>query len=166
MASKKAIKVETVQDIKRLEWDYSESQIQHTCKMWFDATFPDIANLLFAAENGGYRTPKAAVMAKYEGMVSGAPDLILFPTKYNTMALGIEMKRPRKPANKQFGIKGRDGGTQSEDQKAWEETCKDNGGQYKVCRGLIEFIEIICDHFWFPSGEFITEAIRRYDEWR
>ena len=107
MAKIKRVEVKSLQDIMTLEWDYSEAQIQHTCKMWFDKTFPELACLLFAAENGGFRTPKAAAMAKYEGMVSGAPDLVLFPTKYNSWALGIEMKRPRKPANKQFNIKGR-----------------------------------------------------------
>lgn len=166
MATKKKIEVKDAQDIKRLEWDYSEAQIQHTCKKWFDTVFPDIANLLFAAENGGFRTPKAAAMAKYEGMVSGAPDLALFPTKYNTMALGIEMKRPRKPANKQFGIRGRDPGVQSDEQKKWEELCKANGGDYKLCYGFIEFVKIICDHFRLPSEQYVKEAIERYSEWR
>ena len=167
--AKKKIEVKDAQDIKCLEWDYSEAQIQHTCKMWFNATFPDIADLLFAAENGGFRTPKAAAMAKYEGMVSGAPDFVLFPTKYNTMALGIEMKRPRKPANKQFGIRGREPGMQSEEQKRWEELCKANNGDYKVCRGLIEFVKIICEHLWFSKEEgekYILDAINRYNEWR
>ena len=166
MSTKKKIEVKDAQDIKRLEWDYSEAQIQHTCKMWFDKTFPELACLLFAAENGGFRTPKAAAMAKYEGMVSGAPDLVLFPTKYNTMALGIEMKRPRKPANKQFGIRGRDPGKQSDDQIFWEETCKANGGAYVVCRSLVEFVEIIGDHFVLPTDEWKKDIVENYWDYR
>ena len=166
MTKKKVVIVRDAQDIKCLEWDMSEAQIQHTCKSWFDANFPDIAPLLFAAENGGFRTPKAAVMAKYEGMVSGAPDLVLFPTKYNTMALGIEMKRPRKPANKQFNIRGREPGKQSDEQIFWEETCKKNGGAYSVCRGLIEFVKIICEPFWLPSEDYVRDAIVHYNYWR
>lgn len=166
MAKIKRVEVKSLQDIMALEWDYSEAQIQHTCKMWFDKTFPELACLLFAAENGGFRTPKAAAMAKYEGMVSGAPDLVLFPTKYNSWALGIEMKRPRKPANKQFNIKGRAPGVQSDEQMFWEETCKANGGAYVVCRSLVEFVEIIGDHFVLPTDEWEKDIVANYWDYR
>ena len=72
MAKKKEVIIKDAQDIKCLEWDMSEAQIQHTCKSWFDATFPELAPLLFAAENGGFRTPKAAAMSLYFSPVAGA----------------------------------------------------------------------------------------------
>ena len=163
---KKQVEVNTAEDIRRLEWDYTESMIQHTCKAWFDATFPALAPLLFAAENGGFRTPKAAAVAKYEGMVNGAPDLVLFPTIYNSKAMGIEMKRPRKPSNREFGIRGRNPGTLSDEQVNWFTICNANGGEYRVCRGLIDFVNIICNHFGLDAGTYAEEAVKHYYNYR
>ncbi len=166
MKKKEQKDIRSVEDILHLEWDYTEQMLQHTCKQWFDQTFPDLSVLLFAAENGGFRTPKSAAMAKYEGMVSGAPDMVLFPTRYNAAPLGIEMKRPRKPANKMFGITGRAGGVQSDDQKQWQSVCEQNGGKYVVCHGLIEFVKAVSEHFSLCVSEYVTQAVVSYWKYR
>lgn len=142
------------EDIITLEQSYSESKIQHTCVAWFRRTFPHLGNLLFAIPNGGYRTPRGGAMLRYEGALSGVADLCLaFPT-HGKGALFIEMKTPKR--------KGSSAGRQSDNQKAWEELVTRYDNVYVVCRGLIDFVKIVCDYLHLEAEQYISEATNKY----
>ena len=63
----------TEEDILKLEQTYSESKIQHFCVNWFRRTFPQVANLLFAVPNGGWRGARAGAQMVYEGKSKELP---------------------------------------------------------------------------------------------
>jgi len=58
--------------------------------MWVRAFHPDL--LLIAIPNGGYRKATEAIKLKAEGVVAGAPDLLLLEPRNGLHALFIEMK--------------------------------------------------------------------------
>lgn len=143
-----------VEEIKKMETTYSESKIQHTCVSWFRRTFPNIGHLLYAVPNGGYRTPKGGAMLRYEGAVSGVADLCLAIPRGGKGALYVEMKTPK--------MKGSSAGRQSDNQKMWEALVTKYGNEYKLCRGLIEFIEIVCKYLDIDTDTHIDDAANKY----
>lgn len=144
----------TEEEILKLERTYSESKIQHICVCWFNQTFPKLQGLLFSANNGGMRSPKAAAMMKYEGAVSGVSDLILLCPSGGKASLCIEMKKPKK--------QGRSAGVQSANQKSWQALVSRYGSIYVVCHGLIEFIIAVCSYFKISPQSYIDNAVENY----
>lgn len=144
----------TVEDINKVELDYRESKIQHTCVNWFRDTFPKVEHLLFAIPNGGWRGARAGAMMVYEGQVKGASDLILLYPSGGKSALCIEMKRPDK--------KGRPKSRQSQEQKEWQALVEEYGSCYVICHGLVEFITAVCNYLNTDSEKYLSEALNKY----
>jgi hypothetical protein len=67
---------------------------------WFRATYPHLAQLLFAIPNGGKRNPATAALLKAEGVVPGIPDLFLAVPVGKQHGLFIEMKNSTGSASK------------------------------------------------------------------
>lgn len=144
----------TEAEILKLEQTYSESKIQHFCVNWFRRTFPQVANLLFAVPNGGWRGPRAAMTMRYEGQVNGVADLILLFPKGGKSSLCIEMKVPKR--------KGSTAGKQSEVQKAWQTLVEEHGSTYVVCHGIVEFVRAVCIYLKTDPQPYIDKALNFY----
>lgn len=144
----------TEKDILELERNYSESKIQHFCVSWFRQTFPEMAGLLFAVPNGGYRGGRAGAQMVYEGQMKGVADLILLYPSNGKASLCLEMKVPKK--------KGSSAGKQSDAQKTWQSLVEANGSVYVVCHGLIEFITAVCLYLQLDSSKFVSVALNKY----
>ena len=148
----------TKEEIAKLEQTYSESKIQHICVCWFRATFPHVADLLFAVPNGGKRDPRTGAMMKYEGAVSGVADLVLlFPCKGKS-SLCSEMKVPER--------NGSSAGTQSNQQKAWQSLVEQYGSVYCVCHGIVEFVTAVCTYLHVDPQPFIQRVLDTYAIYR
>lgn len=148
----------TIQEITEAEQTYTESKIQHICVSWFRQTFPNVASLLFAVPNGGWRGGRAGAQMVYEGQVRGVADLILLYPANGKAALCIEMKVPKR--------KGSSAGVQSDAQKSWQSLVEQYGSCYAVCHGLIEFINAICAYLRIIPDKYITEALNKYPLYR
>lgn len=148
----------TEEEILELERSYTESKIQHICVCWFRNTFPQVADLLFAIPNGGYRTPKTGAQMQYEGAVSGVSDLILLFPSGGKASLCIEMKVPKR--------KGSSAGTQSQKQKAWQALVERYNNVYVVCHGLIEFIKAVCNYLKANPTPYIERVLKTYAIYR
>ena len=85
-----------------------------------------------AIPNGSARNPWTAKNLKDEGVLSGAPDLILLIPKKGYASLCIEMKKP--------------GGRVSESQKAFKKTAEGFKNKYVVCYSFEEFKAVIEDY--------------------
>ena len=148
----------TEEEIIELEKTYSESKIQHICVCWFRATFPQVANLLIAVPNGGYRTPKTGAQMRYEGAVSGVSDLILLFPSGGKASLCLETKKPKR--------KGSSAGAQSNNQKAWQMLVEQYGNVYAVYHGLLEFVRIICSYLRINPQPYINRILKTYAIYR
>lgn len=144
----------TESEILELEQTYSESKIQHICVSWFRRTFPQVANLLFAVPNGGWRGARAGAQMVYEGQVKGVADLILLFPKGGKSSLCIEMKVPKR--------KGSQAGKQSAVQIAWQTLVEQHGSIYAVCHGLIEFVKAVCSYLQINPQPYIEKALNLY----
>jgi len=109
-----------------------EHILQRQCVGWFRENYPGIKKLLVAIPNGGKRDIATAKALKDEGVVPGAPDLVLFISNREHPALCIEMKTKK--------------GRQSESQKEWQEAAEKNGLKYAVIRDLFSFIKLINEY--------------------
>lgn len=141
-------------EILELEQTYSESKIQHFCVNWFRRTFPQVANLLFAVPNGGWRGARSGAHMVYEGQVKGVADLILLFPKGGKSSLCIEMKVPKR--------KDRRAGRQSDEQIAWQTLVESNGSTYVVCHGLVEFVKAVCIYLQTNPQPYIEKALNLY----
>lgn len=148
----------TREEIAEAERGYSESKIQHTCVWWFRMTFPKAARLLFSVPNGGWRGGRAGASMVYEGQVNGVADLILLFPSGGKASLCIEMKVP--------GCRGSRAGTQSDEQKSWQELVERNGSVYVVCHGIVEFVTAVCRYLRVPAAPYIEEALNKYPLYR
>lgn len=148
----------TEYEILQQEQTYTESKIQHICVTWFRRTFPHVANLLFAVPNGGWRGARAGAQMVYEGQVKGVADLILLFPSGGKSSLCIEMKIPKR--------KGSRAGSQSDDQKTWQELVERNGSVYVVCHGIVEFITAVCRYLRVSPVQYIEEALNKYPLYR
>lgn len=72
-----------------------ESQIQRSCKRWFDYQYGQFAPLLFAVPNGGLRGKREAAIMKAEGMTAGVSDMILLVSRKG-MLRSVSSSRLRK----------------------------------------------------------------------
>lgn len=148
----------TEEELLKIEQTYSESKIQHICVAWFRMTFPHVSGLLFAVPNGGWRGARAGAQMVYEGQVKGVADLILLFPYGGKSSLCIEMKVPKK--------KGCSAGSQSREQKSWQELVERYGSSYVVCHGLIEFIKAVCLYLHINHQKYIEEALNKYPLYR
>lgn len=149
----------TESELLALEAGYSETKIQHTFVMWFRITFPKADRLLLSFANGGRRDKKSASMRRYEGVVAGAPDLILVYPSGGKATLCIETKRP-----KAKGV--RSAGRQSEAQMEMERQLTTHGSVYVVCHGLVEFIRAVCTYLKLDPQPYIDKALMQYASYR
>ena len=108
---------------------HAESQLQQSCKRWFDYQYSDLSKMCVAIPNGGARSKTEAAIMKAEGVTAGAPDMALFIGRSGYNTLCIEFKT--------------DKGRQSESQKAWQADAERNGNKYIICRSVDEFINEI-----------------------
>ena len=107
----------------------SERQIQIRCVSWFKARYPECAGVFMAIPNGSARNPWTAKNLKDEGVLSGAPDLLLLVPRHGFASLCIEMKKP--------------GGTMQPSQKAFKEAATAFKNKYVVCYSLEEFQAVV-----------------------
>jgi hypothetical protein len=110
----------------------SERQIQIQCVSWFKARYPEASRVFMAIPNGSARNPWTAKNLRDEGVLSGAPDLILLVPRHGYACLCIEMKKA--------------GGRQSDNQKTFQEACKAFKNKYVVCYSLEEFQAVVEDY--------------------
>jgi len=80
----------------------------------------------FAVPNGGKRPKRAAWLLKQMGVIPGAADLIVLKAR---QCNAVELKS--------------DGGTQSDDQIAWQERFERAGGRYYLARSLGEALIVL-----------------------
>ena len=110
----------------------SERQIQIQCVSWFRMRYPEASKVFLAVPNGSARNPWTAKNLKDEGVLSGAPDLLLLIPKKGYAGLCIEMKKP--------------GGRWSEAQKAFSKAVEAFKYKYVVTYSVEEFQAVITDY--------------------
>lgn len=106
-----------------------ESQIQRSCKKWFDYQYPQFAALLFAVPNGGLRGKREAAIMKAEGMTAGVADMILLVSKKGYTSLCIEFKTAK--------------GRQTQHQKDWQRNAELHGNKYVIVRSFDQFVKAV-----------------------
>lgn len=111
-----------------------EHNTQVACVTWFRAQFPKMRRILLSFPNAGKRTAQNANFLRAEGMMAGAPDLILLKSSRGFSSLAIEMKTRV--------------GKQSEAQKEWQQEFEENGGKYVVCRSFEDFQKNILSYLF------------------
>lgn len=110
-----------------------EHRLQCACVNWFRIQYPKLHYILFAVPNAGKRDPRIGAYMKAEGLLPGAPDLILLKSNRRYCALCIEMKTKT--------------GRQQASQKKWEMEAKKNDIMYVICRSLEDFKKVITEYF-------------------
>ena len=103
-----------------------EHNLQVACIRWFRYQHQDMAMLLYAIPNGGWRNAVVAAKLKAEGVVAGVADLCLDVARCGYHGLKIEMKTRS--------------GRQSDSQKAYQKAVTEQGYLYVVCRSVDDFI--------------------------
>ena len=104
-----------------------ESEMQRSCKRWFDLQYPKLSRLLFAVPNGGARNSREAAIMKAEGVTAGVADMILLIPRKGYGCLCIEFKT--------------EDGQQSESQKLWQADVEAHGNKYVVVRSIDQFVK-------------------------
>ena len=104
-----------------------EHKLQSACVKWFRLQYPKYSNVLFAIPNGAKRNPRSGRWYKEEGMLAGAPDMVLLaPDAKNTLhGVGIEFKSTT--------------GVQSEPQKEIQIAMHNQGYAYWLIRNFDTF---------------------------
>lgn len=110
----------------------TERQIQIECVGWFRMRYPEASGVFFAVPNGGARNAWTAKNLRDEGVLSGAPDLLLLIPRHGYACLCIEMKKP--------------GGRVSDSQKVFKKAVEGFKGKYVVCYSFEEFKTVIEDY--------------------
>ena len=113
---------------------HTESKLQEHCVKWFRYQFPQWALFLIAIPNGGRRDARTGAVLKREGVVAGAPDLVLFDPFGKRLPLFIEMKRP-------------DGkGRHEESQVRFMQTYRQKGYTYELVNSFDRFEEVVMQY--------------------
>lgn len=110
----------------------TERQIQIKCVSWFRMRYPEASHVFMAVPNGSARNPWTAKNLKDEGVLPGAPDLLLLIPKKGYAYLAIEMKKV--------------GGRVSDSQWAFKKAVERFKGKYVVCYSLEEFQAVVTDY--------------------
>lgn len=109
-----------------------ESEMQRSCKRWFDLQYPKLSRLLFAVPNGGARNSREAGIMKAEGVTAGVADMILLIPRHGYGCLCIEFKTKD--------------GRQSDSQKLWQADVEAHGNKYVVVRSIGDFVKEVRDY--------------------
>ena len=104
----------------------SEDRLQQECVMWFHNTYPRLRGCLFSVPNGGARSAREGKLLKQTGLYPGVADLLFM---YQSRTLCLELKTEK--------------GMQSDKQKAWQKTIKEQGFNYYIIRSLSLFQDVI-----------------------
>ena len=97
---------------------------------------PDL--LVMSIPNGGKRDPRVAAQMKREGVLPGAPDLLVAEPRDGQHGLFVEMKRQK-------------GGRVSEDQKTVHDKLKARGYEVVVCEGADSAYVAVLRYAYGPS---------------
>jgi hypothetical protein len=104
-----------------------ESELQRSCKKWFDMQYPKLSRLCFAVPNGGARNAREAAIMKGEGVTAGVADMIILIPRKGYGCLCIEFKTKD--------------GKQSASQKLWQADAEAHGNKYVVVRSIDEYVK-------------------------
>lgn len=104
-----------------------ESEMQRSCKRWFDLQYPKLSRMYFAIPNGGARNSREAAIMKAEGVTAGVADMILLIPRHGYGCLCIEFKTKD--------------GRQSDSQKLWQADVEAHGNKYVVVRSIDDFVK-------------------------
>lgn len=124
------IEFKELQSKERKKPRHLESKLQKSCVKWFRLQYPRY--VLFAVPNGGKRNAREAKIMQDEGVMPGVGDLFLMCPAKGYSGLFIEMKSET--------------GTQSKDQKIFQEKCMMYGYKYVISKSLESFIRIVEDY--------------------
>lgn len=114
-----------------------EAKIQASCVAYLWNNYPETRGLYIHIPNEGNRSSKLdGSMRKALGLVAGAPDTFLFLPRGGKHGLAIEFKT--------------DTGSQSEAQKEFQKRLERNNYEYRICRSLDQFKEIISEYLALP----------------
>ena len=116
---------------------HKESAIQKNCIAWFRLQYRNLAKVIFAVPNGGYRNSIEAGIMKAEGVTAGVADVILLVPRGGYSSLCIEFKT----------LKGK----QTEHQKEWQRAAEKQGNKYIICRSFDDFRDKV--------NEYLMQAI-------
>ena len=103
-----------------------EHRLQCACVKWFRYQYPKFAKLLYAIPNGSRRDAITGKLLKDEGVIRGVSDLNFDVPNRFYHGLRIEMKTPS--------------GTQSKEQKEFQQEVERQGFKYIICRSLNDFV--------------------------
>lgn len=112
-----------------------ESKLQEACVKWFDYSYPQLRQLLFAIPNGGARNVITGAMLKRQGVRKGIPDLFLSIPKWSkvheryTHGLFIEMKAGK--------------GKLTQEQETFRDRVTSNDYRFEVIRDFDSFKKLI-----------------------
>lgn len=109
----------------------TEHDLQVACVRWFRYRYPKA--MIYAIPNGGYRTPKTAVIMKEEGQLHGVPDLHIPIPRHGFASLYIELKNGK-------------AGRLSDWQQQTIAELQQYGNKVEVCRTLTEFEQIVTEY--------------------
>ncbi|MBR4756453.1 MAG: VRR-NUC domain-containing protein [Bacteroidales bacterium] len=111
---------------------HAESNLQMACVRWFRIQYRHIGRMLISVPNGGARDRITGAILKAEGVVAGAPDLVLFVANKHHHGLMIEMKTKT--------------GKQSDSQKEFQIRAEAQGYRYEIVRDFDSFTKVIHEH--------------------
>jgi len=123
-----------------------ESIIQKSCVSWFRFNYPHLAKLLYHITNeGSSGNARLGAIRKAEGIVAGAPDLLLNIPSGDYHCLGIEMKTEK--------------GRLSPAQKSFRRFFEAAGNKYVVIRSVKEFTKVV-ESWIHDAPEGLMEIIQ------
>lgn len=111
-----------------------ESQIQKQCFTWFRLQFPELALLMFAVPNGGYRRQTEARIMKAEGVTAGVADVLFLYPNETYHGLCIEFKTAK--------------GRQQQSQRDFQQTVERFGYKYVIVRSLDDFMQVVKSYIY------------------
>lgn len=115
-----------------------EHNLQVACVRWFGMQFPQLAPLLFAIPNGGYRDVRVAAKLRAEGVRAGVPDMMLAVPKGQFCGLFVEMKNGK-------------AGRLSDHQRDMIARLQTQGYRVEVCRTFEEFVSATSEYLGFKG---------------
>ena len=119
-----------------------EHDLQVGCVEYFRAQYPQIAKLLFAVPNGGFRRKETAGKMKAEGVTAGVSDLLLLVPNKLFHGLCLETKIIREFVDGEGKFQRRKS-YQEPEQREWQSLVENQGYMYVVYRSLEEFQRIV-----------------------
>ena len=97
-------------------------------------------------------------MMVYEGQIKGVSDLILLYPSSGKACLCLETKAPKR--------KGSKAGSQTNEQKAWQQLVEKYGSAYVVYHGIMEFVEAVCGYLNIDNSPYKNDVLNKYPLYR